>query len=99
AEPASDAAKWARSQWTDDVETLEEATADAPLLIDCLFGTGLKRGLDPFVSKQLSGLCDRAVVKVACDLPSGVASDSGEELSPVPSFDMTVTFGALKPAH
>ena len=25
--------------------------------------------------------------------------DSGEELSTVPAFDMTVTFGALKPAH
>jgi ADP-dependent NAD(P)H-hydrate dehydratase / NAD(P)H-hydrate epimerase len=99
AEPSSDAAKWARSQWTGEVETLQEATADAPLLIDCLFGTGLKRGLDLSVSKQLSGLCDRAVVKVACDLPSGVATDSGEELGPVPSFDMTVTFGALKPAH
>ena len=36
---------------------------------------------------------------VACDLPSGVESDSGEELSGVPAFDMTVTFGALKPAH
>jgi hydroxyethylthiazole kinase-like uncharacterized protein yjeF len=38
-------------------------------------------------------------VRVACDLPSGVESDSGAELSPVPSFDLTVTFGALKPAH
>ena len=40
-----------------------------------------------------------AIVKVACDLPSGVESDSGAELSDVPAFDMTVTFGALKPAH
>jgi hydroxyethylthiazole kinase-like uncharacterized protein yjeF len=39
------------------------------------------------------------VVKVACDLPSGVESDSGAELSAVPTFDLTVTFGALKPAH
>jgi hydroxyethylthiazole kinase-like uncharacterized protein yjeF len=39
------------------------------------------------------------VVKVACDLPSGVDSNSGAELGAVPSFDMTVAFGALKPAH
>jgi hydroxyethylthiazole kinase-like uncharacterized protein yjeF len=38
-------------------------------------------------------------VRVACDLPSGVESDSGAELSPVPGFDLTVTFGGLKPAH
>ena len=38
-------------------------------------------------------------MRVACDLPSGVETDSGTELSTVPTFDMTVTFGALKPAH
>ena len=38
-------------------------------------------------------------MRVACDLPSGVETDSGAELSAVPRFDMTVTFGALKPAH
>ena len=36
---------------------------------------------------------------IACDLPSGVESDSGAELGDVPAFAMTVTFGALKPAH
>ena len=39
------------------------------------------------------------MVRVACDLPSGVEADSGDELSPTPCFDLTVTFGALKPAH
>ena len=41
----------------------------------------------------------QAQVRIACDLPSGVDSDTGAELSRVPDFDMTVTFGALKPAH
>jgi hydroxyethylthiazole kinase-like uncharacterized protein yjeF len=44
-------------------------------------------------------LCTTAVVTVACDVPSGIETDSGAELSVVPSFDMTVSFGALKPAH
>ena len=39
------------------------------------------------------------MVRVACDLPSGVGTDSGAELSEAPAFDLTVTFGALKPAH
>jgi len=98
-EPGSDAAKVARSRWTGDVETLSDSTVAAPLLIDCLFGTGLKRGLDDAVAAQLSRLCSEAVVRIACDLPSGVESDSGGELNEVPAFDMTVTFGALKPAH
>jgi hydroxyethylthiazole kinase-like uncharacterized protein yjeF len=39
------------------------------------------------------------MVKVACDLPSGVETNSGGELSAAPRVDVTVTFGALKPAH
>ncbi len=98
-EPKSDAAKQARSQWGGEVEALSGDTAPAPLIIDALFGTGLKRGLEDSVTQQFSRLCDGAVVKVACDLPSGVETDSGADLSHVPGFDLTVTFGALKPAH
>lgn len=98
-DPSSEASKWARSKWSGEIEPLSNNTPAAPLVIDSLFGTGLKRGLDPTVSEQLLRLCGDAVSTIACDLPSGVATDSGEELSAVPAFDMTVTFGALKPAH
>ena len=99
AEPKSEAAKSARGEWSGEVETLSESTEASPLVIDCLFGTGLKRGLEQAVSEQLFRLCNRAIVKVAGDVPSGVGSDSGDELSEVPHFDLTVAFGALKPAH
>jgi len=98
AEPGSDAAQWARKQWGGPVDRFEDATP-APILIDCLFGTGLSRGLEDTVSKHLSALVDQALVAVACDLPSGIASDDGALLSPVPCYDLTVTFGALKPSH
>jgi hydroxyethylthiazole kinase-like uncharacterized protein yjeF len=98
-EPKGDAAKWARSGWEGNVEPLSSHTAPSPLLIDSLFGTGLKRGLEEFVEEQFLRLSDSAVVKIACDLPSGVETDGGAELSAIPKFDMTVTFGALKPAH
>jgi ADP-dependent NAD(P)H-hydrate dehydratase / NAD(P)H-hydrate epimerase len=98
-EPKSNAANSARSQWEGPVESLSDEIESAPLVIDALFGTGLKRGLEDSVSKQLSRLCGLASIKLACDLPSGVDSDSGAELSAIPEFDMTVTFGALKPAH
>ncbi len=99
AEPKSDAAKWARSQWSGEVEPLSSDTKGAPLLVDALFGTGLTRGLDDDVSLLLSELGHEAVVAVACDLPSGVNSDTGELLNPIHRFHLTVTFGALKPAH
>ena len=46
AEPKTDAGKWARSQWAGEVEALASTTMSAPLLIDALFGTGLKKGLE-----------------------------------------------------
>lgn len=98
-DPRSEAAGRALNRWSGATETLTSSTLPAAILVDCLFGTGLKRGLEDTISGQLSGLRDRSVINVACDLPSGVESDSGAELSAVPSFDMTVTFGALKPAH
>lgn len=98
AEPAADAAKWARSKWTRPVEPFDNAPL-APIVIDCLFGTGLSRGLERAVSERLFELIDDALVGVACDLPSGVGADDGDLLSDIPNYDLTVAFGALKPAH
>jgi hydroxyethylthiazole kinase-like uncharacterized protein yjeF len=98
-EPKGDAAQWARTQWTGSVEPLSDATSAEPLVLDCLFGTGLTRGLDDDVSLLLSELVHEAVLAIACDLPSGVEADSGALLNPLHDYDMTVTFGALKPAH
>jgi ADP-dependent NAD(P)H-hydrate dehydratase / NAD(P)H-hydrate epimerase len=98
-EPKSEAAKWARGQWTGEVEQLSPDTKGAPLLIDALFGTGLTRGLEEPTSLLLSELVHEAAVSIACDLPSGVETDSGALLNPLHDYDMTVSFGALKPAH
>jgi hydroxyethylthiazole kinase-like uncharacterized protein yjeF len=99
AEPGSKAARRARGQWKGEVEQLGPDTAPRPLLIDALFGTGLKRSLDPSASEQLFRLCNAASLSIAGDLPSGVETDNGVQLGPVPVFSMTVSFGALKPAH
>jgi len=98
-EPKTPAARWARDQWTGEVEELGPTTRAEPVLIDSLFGTGLKRGLELAVQKELVRIAANSRVTIASDLPSGVESDSGAELSPVPRFDLTVAFGALKPAH
>jgi hydroxyethylthiazole kinase-like uncharacterized protein yjeF len=71
----------------------------APLLIDALFGTGLSRPLDPGIARRLIEVAAQARVRVAVDLPSGVATDDGSLLSPVPDFDLTITFQTLKPSH
>lgn len=97
-EPNTPLARTARAQWHGEVVPLADARA-ASLLIDCLFGTGLKRGLEAAVSQRLCSLGSASRVTIAADLPSGVEADSGTLLSTIPAFDLTVAFGALKPAH
>ena len=98
AEATADAARWAKGQWDGPIEPFDSAS-EAPIVIDCLFGTGLSRGLEEAVFQRLLLLIDKALVAVACDLPSGVSADDGALLSPIGQYDITVTFGALKPAH
>lgn len=97
-EPQSDAARQARSRWDGEVEAFEDVEP-ALLLIDALFGTGLTRPLAAAAASALERLASAASVRVAVDLPSGVATDDGSILSPVPDYDLTVTFGALKLSH
>lgn len=92
------AAAKACAAWAGPVASIADAEP-APLLIDALFGTGLTRGLDATFADRLNSLAAAAQVRVAVDLPSGVETDTGAVLSPVPSFDLTVTFATLKPAH
>lgn len=88
----------ARSLWTGPVERLTDARP-ASVLVDALFGTGLTRGLDGDVAAALCRLAERATQVHAIDLPSGVATDSGAILSPVPDYDLCISLGAWKPAH
>jgi hydroxyethylthiazole kinase-like uncharacterized protein yjeF len=98
AEPKTQAASAARASRDGPVATLAEVEP-AALLIDSLFGTGLTRPLDAEVSERLGALASQASVRVAIDLPSGVATDDGAILSPVPDCDLTLTFQTLKPSH
>lgn len=97
-EPKAPAAIAARKGWAGPVELLGE-TAAAPVLIDALFGTGLKRPLEADVAGPLARLADAARLRIAVDLPSGVGTDDGACFGAVPRFDLTVALGALKPAH
>lgn len=98
-DPRSDAARAARDGWNGSVEALSLETEPACLVIDALFGTGMKNGLEAPDLEAFLRICDLAQARVACDLPTGFETDTGRELNAVPTFDMTVTFGALKPVH
>jgi ADP-dependent NAD(P)H-hydrate dehydratase / NAD(P)H-hydrate epimerase len=70
------------------------------VLVDCLFGTGLKRPLADETRKLLLQLALHHPMRIAVDLPSGIDSDSGACLnSGLPEYHLTLALGAWKRAH
>jgi len=51
------------------------------------------------VVECLHFLANAAQLSIAVDLPSGLATDTGEALSTPPVFDLTLALGAVKPTH
>jgi hydroxyethylthiazole kinase-like uncharacterized protein yjeF len=94
-----DAAETA-AQWPGDVRPLTMAALDgAELVIDALFGAGLKRPLTPDLQELLKAAANRRIPLVAIDLPSGLDGDTGRSLDYAPKAALTVTFHRKKPAH
>ncbi len=96
-EPGTAAAAAARKDWQGSIAGLEEAES-APVLVDALFGTGLKRPLADPIQLSLDRLTHAAPFTIAVDVPSGVGCDDGACLGGVPA-NLTLALGALKPAH
>ncbi|MCZ8369349.1 MAG: NAD(P)H-hydrate epimerase [Porphyrobacter sp.] len=97
-DPATDAAQEARRRWDGPVSTSGNAQGD--VFVDCLFGSGLARPLVAEHALLLRDLAAQHRYRVAVDVPSGIASDSGAVLNErLPAFDLTLALGAWKFAH
>ena len=102
---AANLEKWRRlgdihSVGTRDRGQTRWITKGKTIVVDALFGTGLARPLGSALHGLLTGAAHQApLAMVAVDVPSGVCSDSGRLLNPVPEFDLTVTFHTAKPGH
>lgn len=98
-EPGTDAAKEAKRRWGGPVATAGDG-ARGEVFVDCLFGSGLARPLVAEHALLLRDLAARHRYRVAVDVPSGIASDSGAVLNErLPRFDLTLALGAWKFAH
>lgn len=91
-EPITSSDAWSaqRSRWL-----------DCDVVVDALLGTGLAgppRGLLADVIEAINAGRKRYRV-VAVDIPSGLASDSGDVTGPAVEADLTVTFTAPKLGH
>jgi NAD(P)H-hydrate epimerase len=79
------------------------------VIVDALFGTGLKRPLEGVFLKIIEHLSllrdarDRAAglrpLILSIDIPSGLNADKAEPIGPAVRSDVTVTFTAPKPAN
>ena len=96
-DPATDAAKEAARRWDGPVG---RTGVSGDVFVDALFGSGLTRPLVAEHALLLRDLAARHRYRVAVDVPSGIASDSGAALNErLPQFDLTLALGAWKFAH
>lgn len=90
-------------------EALPEIDREYDVIVDALFGTGLKREVDGVYRKAIEHLTslrearERAGQKqpwiLSVDIPSGLNANLAEPIGPAVSADLTVTFTAPKPAN
>jgi hydroxyethylthiazole kinase-like uncharacterized protein yjeF len=85
---------WQRPVEPLDVGVLEQAA----LVVDALFGSGLRRPLGGDIPRILETAAQRRLPIVAVDVPSGLLGDTGESLGAVRAA-VTVTFTRKKPGH
>ncbi len=81
----------------DGIEEKVGALADgADMLVDSLFGTGLKGQLSGGYQQLVEGINSQNKPVLAVDIPSGLDCDSGVALGAAVRADYTVTFVAVK---
>jgi hydroxyethylthiazole kinase-like uncharacterized protein yjeF len=73
--------------------------ADADLIVDALFGTGLDRAPEGMYAEIISGIANLRIPVVAIDLPSGANASSPRPFEPCVQAEVTVTFAAPKLCH
>ena len=79
-------------------ETDMASVRDFDVIIDAVFGIGLKRTVeDPF--GLFEAINASGVPVVSADIPSGISADTGEVMGCAVKADVTVTMQALKIGH
>jgi len=81
----------------EDIPSLVEAfAADADMLVDAIFGTGLKGQLNDEFKQLIESINSHNCPILAVDIPSGLDCDTGQPLGAAIKANYTVTFAAVK---
>jgi NAD(P)H-hydrate epimerase len=93
---------FAALQFLSDIPVIEVTDSsaipevDADVVVDALLGTGTKGKLKPPISQLVETINALSGFKIAVDVPTGIDSDTGENLGAAVKADVTVTFHAPK---
>ena len=79
-----------------EAQECEEVISGAEIIVDCVFGTGFRGGIDEKVGAILAFAEKSGAYKIACDIPSGANSLSGSVSGGTLRCDETVTFHRAK---
>lgn len=80
-----------------DIPTrIKTLTADSDIIVDAIFGTGLKGQLREDYKELIDTINALNIQKLSVDIPSGLDCDTGSPLDTAVKADYTVTFVALK---
>lgn len=80
----------------DDALSVRELLADASLIVDGLFGTGLDRPITGGYALAIEAMDAVPAPLVSLDLPSGLDADTGAVFGVAPLASLTVTFAGHK---
>ena len=75
---------------------MRESVQKADVIIDALFGIGLKRPVSGGFAKLIENANSTDAHKVAVDIPSGIHADTGEKMGTAFLAEKTFTFGKNK---
>jgi NAD(P)H-hydrate epimerase len=81
---------------TPEAGLVAEHLQHCSVVIDALFGTGLRRSIDGRFARAIEAINAANVPVVSLDLPSGLDADTGRVLGVAVHADLCVTFGFLK---
>jgi len=73
--------------------------ADADVIVDAIFGTGLNRAPEGIYAELIREIAELRLPVVAVDLPSGANASSPVPFEPCLNAEVTVTFAAPKLCH
>jgi NAD(P)H-hydrate epimerase len=75
---------------------LDASVANADVIVDAIFGTGLSRALDAAVCAHIDAMNAAEAPILALDIPSGLHADTGKVMGAAVQADCTITFVGLK---